>query len=625
MTARARCDTPKRIAGNGIAQQGWGGARYLVAAAASMVEEPKVREGHRHAVAVASRDDLLVGHGAARLRDVLHAQLRCVVDGVAEGEEGVGGDRDAVQAGQEGRLLLGGERLRHDVEVLRPLLVLGLVHVAFDVPHAGVHAVLPLHALLELQARDPRVEAEAPCRHLPARELHAIHAALLAGADADHHAILRVADGVGLRVLDGDHARDHVELGLLGQVLLLRHDLLQALGIADLVVALLHETQTAAHAVLHVGRLEVAVRLQDDELPTLLRLQHLEGLGLEARRDDAVADLDLQNVRRCDVDVVGNSDEVSERAHRVSVPGTDVSVGHGGQGLALDLVDANLGFGQGHTNGRTGGAHVLEGGGSGLPRSLRELKHELPCVHRVEQIDVAGRTRNHLERQLAAVHGAQARRQLMRVAAVLQRALHLESHRLGARRLSDLRSHPLADRGVVGRGQRKSGRRQVPPEGHAGAPVVCLHLLHDFRVLRGAGEDGHVRAVLRRGADHGGAADVDVLDAVGEVVGLGSDGLAEGVEVDDDEVDWTDTMRLHVGLMLGVATRGQEAAVHLRVQGLHTAVEDLWRAGVVGHILDCAAILSKLRGRAARRKHMHLVRRQELTELLQARLVEDRH
>mmetsp|Transcript_17219 Transcript_17219/g.48961 ORF Transcript_17219/g.48961 Transcript_17219/m.48961 type:complete len:217 (-) Transcript_17219:1037-1687(-) len=216
MTARARCDTPKRIAGNGIAQQGWGGARYLVAAAASMVEEPKVREGHRHAVAVASRDDLLVGHGAARLRDVLHAQLRCVVDGVAEGEEGVRGDGDAVEAGQERGLLLRRQRLGHDVEVLRPLLVLGLVHVAFDVPHAGVHAVLPLDALFELQACYPGVEAEPPRRNLPARELDAVDAALLPGAHADHHAVLGVADGVRLRVLDGDHARDHVELRLLG-------------------------------------------------------------------------------------------------------------------------------------------------------------------------------------------------------------------------------------------------------------------------------------------------------------------------------------------------------------------------------------------------------------------------
>lgn len=55
-----------------------------------VVEESKFREGHGHAVGVARRDDLGVCHGATRLRNELHAELGAVVDGVSEGEEGVG-------------------------------------------------------------------------------------------------------------------------------------------------------------------------------------------------------------------------------------------------------------------------------------------------------------------------------------------------------------------------------------------------------------------------------------------------------------------------------------------------------------------------------------------------------
>merc|ERR1712039_730898 len=202
----------------------------------SMVEEPHVGKRHGHAVGVARLDHFLIGIGAAWLRDELDAQLLGVVDGVPEREEGVRGDGDVAERGQEVALLLGREGLRRAVEVLDPLLVLCLIHVSLDVPHTRIHTVLPLHAVLELQASDLRVEAKVPSRDLPAGELDAIHPALLPGADTNHHAILGVAHRVGLRVLDRDHAQDHVQLGLLGQLLALCGDLLEALRIADLVV-----------------------------------------------------------------------------------------------------------------------------------------------------------------------------------------------------------------------------------------------------------------------------------------------------------------------------------------------------------------------------------------------------
>mmetsp|Transcript_97472 Transcript_97472/g.225965 ORF Transcript_97472/g.225965 Transcript_97472/m.225965 type:complete len:215 (-) Transcript_97472:515-1159(-) len=191
----------------------------------SMMEEPQVREGHGHAVGVARRDHLLVGHGAAGLGHKAYADPGAGVDGVAEGEEGVRGDGDALEALQELRLLLRSQGPRHRVKALLPQLALGLVHVALDVAHAGIHSLLPLRAGLERQGHDLGVEAQPPSRGLARRKLDAVHSALLPGTHSDHHAALRITHGVGLRVLDGDGSQDKVQLGLLWQLVLLRLEL----------------------------------------------------------------------------------------------------------------------------------------------------------------------------------------------------------------------------------------------------------------------------------------------------------------------------------------------------------------------------------------------------------------
>ncbi len=60
---------------------------------------------------------------------------------------------------------------------------------------------------------------------------------------------------------------------------------------------------------------------------------------------------------------------------------------------------------------------------------------------------------------------------------------------------------------------------------------LCQQLL----IVRGVHHDRHVSEVLGGGADHGGPTDVDVLDAdLKGGRGRGGDGLAEGVEVDND-------------------------------------------------------------------------------------------
>ena len=89
----------------------------------------------------------------------------------------------------------------------------------------------------------------------------------------------------------------------------------------------------------------------------------------------------------------------------------------------------------------------------------------------------------------------------------------------------DHAGHPGAHRGVVGRGQGVRRAGVVLAELHGGAAVVGLHVLDQGAILLRARDDRREGVVLGRGADHARAADVDVLDAGGEVGGVRGHGL----------------------------------------------------------------------------------------------------
>ena len=86
--------------------------------------------------------------------------------------------------------------------------------------------------------------------------------------------------------------------------------------------------------------------------------------------------------------------------------------------------------------------------------------------------------------------------------------------------------------------------------------------------------------VLGRGADHGGTADVDVLDAGFEIGALG-DGCFERIEADDEEIDRLDVVRTHGGGVIRVVADGEQAAMDLGMQRLHPAVHHFGEAGHV--------------------------------------------
>ena len=97
--------------------------------------------------------------------------------------------------------------------------------------------------------------------------------------------------------------------------------------------------------------------------------------------------------------------------------------------------------------------------------------------------------------------------------------------------------------------------------------------------------------VLGRRADHGGPADVDVLDAGVEVCAL-RHCCFERIQADDEEIDRLDAVRTHCGVMMLIVAQRQQAAVHLGMKGFHSTVHHLRKAGQLGNVEHAQPSLS---------------------------------
>mmetsp|Transcript_12883 Transcript_12883/g.40882 ORF Transcript_12883/g.40882 Transcript_12883/m.40882 type:complete len:313 (+) Transcript_12883:267-1205(+) len=310
------------------------------------MEEADAGHGHGDAVLVAGGDDVVVLHGAAGLGDVLDAEGGGDVDVVAEGEEGVRGEADlaegvevvasvglghlddgSIEVGVEGAAFVGG----HGVEA------------SLDEADAGVDPVLALEAGLEGERGDGGGSAEPPGLELAGGELDAVEARLLAGADADELAVEGEGDRVGLGVLAGDGGEEEVA-PFLGRDVGGGDDAVEVGGDEGAVVAALDEADAEDLPVLERCRARLVVRRDPDadELARLFRGEHPERVLVEARRDDAVRDLLLQDLCRGEVDDVRERDEVAERAQRVCLAGADVRGREWGQLGLADLVHGAL-------------------------------------------------------------------------------------------------------------------------------------------------------------------------------------------------------------------------------------------------------------------------------------------
>src|SRR5690606_38548675 len=93
-------------------------------------------------------------------------------------------------------------------------------------------------------------------------------------------------------------------------------------------------------------------------------------------------------------------------------------------------------------------------------------------------------------------------------------------------------------------------------------------------------------------------ADVDLLDHRIRF-GARGDRLGEGVEVHHDELERLDAELGQLALVALEAQVGEQARVHVRVQGAHAAVEVLGEAGEVADLGDGdARVGDRLRGSA---------------------------
>ena len=104
------------------------------------------------------------------------------------------------------------------------------------------------------------------------------------------------------------------------------------------------------------------------------------------------------------------------------------------------------------------------------------------------------------------------------------------------------------------------------------------HLGEHGRIVGGIDDHRHPIVILGCGADHGGAAHIDVLDCI-VPIGAARHGGLERIEVDRQEIDVGDAMGGLRRPMLGVAAHRQQSAMHLWVQGFHAAIHDFGKTG----------------------------------------------
>ena len=210
---------------------------------------------------------------------------------------------------------------------------------------------------------------EPVVRFVP-RQTGTVDAALLARAHADGLAVLHIADGVGLGVLQGDEGDEHVPLGGLGQLLVVGDDVVQQGLVDGEAVAALLEGDTEDVLVLH--GLGGIVRVDLHHIIAALALGFEDGQGLVgvARGDHAVGYLQGQVAGGVGVAHIGEGGPVAVGAQPVGTPGADIGAGDGGELHILGKVDFPLHVGEGGTHGGASGGDVLEGCGGGQAGGL---------------------------------------------------------------------------------------------------------------------------------------------------------------------------------------------------------------------------------------------------------------
>ena len=137
---------------------------------------------------------------------------------------------------------------------------------------------------------------------------------------------------------------------------------------------------------------------------------------------------------------------------------------------------------------------------------------------------------------------------------------------------------PARDRRVVASGGAERLDREAAARREREMPARLVELLQDRVVGLRLHHHRREQEVLRRGADHRRAADVDVLDHLGLLDPAAGRRLLERVEVDAHEVDELDPVLLRRDHVRRVVAASEQAGVELRVQRLDAPAHDLREA-----------------------------------------------
>ena len=182
----------------------------------------------------------------------------------------------------------------------------------------------------------------------------------------------------------------------------------------------------------------------------------------------------------------------------------------------------------------------------------------------------------------------------MRILAVAE-TLHLveiEEKFLGK---TGLTAHVLGYVAVVECGVRVGLGRQTETGLRQCVTVGSYFLCHS-RVVVGVADHGDALAVLRRGAEHGRSAYVDVFDGVGEGHTLLGHGGLEGVQIHYHHVDQADAVVGELFHVVYVITASEQGAVNLGVECLHATSADFRKT---------CDLADACHGQSALQQHLH--------------------
>src|SRR5580704_10800500 len=175
---------------------------------------------------------------------------------------------------------------------------------------------------------------------------------------------------------------------------------------------------------------------------------------------------------------------------------------------------------------------------------------------------------------------------------------------------------------VVARGASVSFAREIEARGEAE-----FTMLSDFGgnggVIGVIGDNANTLEILRGGADHRGAANVDIFDELGSGDAWRGGGGGEGIKIHDDEIDGNDAVLYRLLLVFGFRALVQNSAVYFRVQRLHAAAEHFGPAGEIGNVANGDAGIAQKFGGAAGGNNFDAERTQLAREFDDAGLVVD--